>query len=244
MEPVDLDKMRASCRLAAEALAYADTWVKPRITTAEIDRAVHNFIVGRGARPAPLNYKGFPKSVCISTNDVVCHGIPDNTALKEGDIVNVDVTTILDGHFGDCNATFLVGEAKPEAKSFVLHANMAMWAGIHAVKPGTKLGEVGKAIEAYATQHGYSVVREFGGHGIGRIFHGKPHVNHFANDGGPVLVPGMTFTIEPMLNMGGREVRIDASDMWTVRTVDGSLSAQFENTVLVTEDGVEVLTRV
>jgi methionyl aminopeptidase len=174
---------------------------------------------------------------------VVCHGIPGSYVLQDGDIINVDVTTILDGHFGDCNATFEIGTPKPEVHTFILHTVMAMWAGIHAVKPGVRLGMVGQAIEAYAKKYGYSVVREFGGHGIGRIFHdNRMHVNHFANNDGPVLEPGMTFTIEPMLNMGGPEIKIDMGDMWTVRTMDGSLSAQYENTVLVTDDGVEVLT--
>src|SRR5579871_2567483 len=235
--------MRAACKSAAETLALAGNNLKPGMTTLDIDRIVHNDTVRRGGRPAPLNYRGFPKSCCTSPNEVICHGIPGPYVLKEGDIVNIDVTTILDGHFGDCNATFEIGETKPEVHTFVLHTCMAMWAGIHAVKPGIKLGQVGQAIEAYAKKHGYSVVRDFGGHGIGRIFHDtRLHVHHFANNDGPVLKRGDIFTIEPMLNMGGPEVKIDMGDMWTARTADGSLSAQFENTVLVTEDGVEVLT--
>jgi len=244
MQPVDMVKMRAACKAAAQTLHLAGSLLKPGITTADIDRIVHNDTVRRGGRPAPLNYRGFPKSCCTSVNDVVCHGIPGPLVLKEGDIVDIDVTTILDGHFGDTNATFYVGEVKPEVQHFVLCACSAMWQGIHAVKPGAKLGAIGKAIEAYATEHGYSVVRDFGGHGIGRIFHGKPHVNHFANNDQLVLTPGMLFTVEPMINMGKPEVKIDMGDMWTVRTADGSLSAQFENTVLVTDDGVEVLTRI
>jgi methionyl aminopeptidase len=240
---VDIDKMRAAGRAAAETLAYVANLVKPGMTTNDIDRLVHNDTIRRGGKPAPLNYRGFPKSCCTSPNDVVCHGIPDKTVLKEGDIVNIDVTTILDGHFGDCNATICVGKVSDDVMRFVAATAMAMWAGIHAIKPGVKLGEVGKAVEAYAKVNGYTVVREFGGHGIGRRFHDRPHVNHFANDEGPVLVPGMIFTVEPMLCMGSPEIKIDMGDLWTVRTVDGSWSAQFENTCLVTENGVEVLTR-
>lgn len=243
MQPVDIDKMRAACRSAAETLHLAGSLLKPGMTTNDIDRIVHNDTIRKGGKPAPLNYRGFPKSCCTSVNDVVCHGIPGPLILKEGDIINIDVTTILDGHFGDTNATFFVGKAAPEVEAFVVRVACAMWAGIHQVRPGAKLGEVGQAIEAYATREGFSVVREFGGHGIGRRFHDRPHVNHFANTEGPVLQPGMLFTVEPMINMGGRQVKIDM-DMWTVKTADGSLSAQFENTCLVTEDGVEVLTRI
>jgi methionyl aminopeptidase len=242
---VDMTKMRAACRAAAQTLHLAGSMLKPGMTTNDIDRIVHNDTVRRGGKPAPLNYRGFPKSCCTSVNDVVCHGIPDKTVLKEGDIVDIDVTTILDGHFGDCNATFMIGPVKPEVEAFVVRAAAAMWAGIHAVKPGARLNDVGRAIEAYATREGFSVVRDFGGHGIGRVFHdSKLHVHHFANNDNRVLVPGMLFTVEPMLNMGKADCRIDMGDMWTVRTVDGSLSAQFENTVLVTDDGVEVLTRI
>jgi methionyl aminopeptidase len=243
MQPADVNKMRAAGKLAAQTLQYAGTLVKPGITTGEIDRLVHNFTINNGGRPAPLNYRGFPKSCCISPNDVVCHGIPGPRVLVDGDIVNIDVTTILDGHFGDTNATFFVGTPKPEVVAFVNRAGSAMWVGIHQVKPGAKLCEVGQAIEAYARASGLTVVREFGGHGIGRRFHDVPHVNHYANDDQTVLIPGMTFTIEPMLNQGEPGVVLDMSDMWTVRTADGSWSCQFENTVLVTEDGVEVLTR-
>ena len=242
MQPVDLTKMRAACKAAANTLRWVGNMIKPGMTTAEIDRMVHNDTVRRGGRPAPLNYRGFPKSCCTSVNDVVCHGIPGPYVLKEGDIINVDITTILDGHFGDTNATICVGKVSDDAMRLIAATHQATWAGIHQVKPGAKLGEVGQAIEAYAKINGYSVVRDFGGHGIGTIFHAKPHVHHFANNDGPILVPGMTFTIEPMINAGGPEVKLDMADMWTARTADGSLSAQFEHTVLVTEDGVEVLT--
>ena len=242
MKEVDMDKMRAACRSAARTLHLAGSLLEAGMTTADVDRIVHNDTVRQGGKPAPLNYRGFPKSCCTSINDVVCHGIPDKTVLKDGDILNIDVTTILDGHFGDCNATFFIGTPKPEVEAFVTRVAMAMWAGIHQIRPGVNLGVVGQAVEAYANREGFSVVREFGGHGIGRIFHdSKLHVNHFANNDGPILKPGMIFTVEPMLNMGKPNVKIDM-DMWTVRTVDGSLSAQFENTCLVTEDGVEVLT--
>jgi len=242
MQPIDIAKMRAACRHAAQTLHLACTSVRPGMTTADIDRIVHNDTVRRGGRPAPLNYRGFPKSCCTSVNDVVCHGIPGPYVLKEGDIVNIDVTTILDGHFGDCNATVAVGRVSDEAMRLITVTHSAMLAGIQQVKPGAPLNAVGNEIQRLANVNGCSVVREFGGHGIGRIFHdNKLHVNHFAHTGGPILVPGMTFTIEPMINLGTADITIDA-DQWTVRTVDGSLSAQFEHTVLVTETGYEVLT--
>jgi methionyl aminopeptidase len=244
METIDINKMRAAGRLAYDTLMIAGSIIKPGITTGEIDRIVHNYTVQNGGKPAPLNYKGFPKSCCTSVNDVVCHGIPGPYLLQEGDIVNVDVTTILDGHFGDCNMTFCVGEVGSSVKEFVHHSASAMWQGIHTVRPGIFLNDIGRAIQSYAEKLGYSVVREFGGHGIGRIFHDSPHVSHFDTGvAGPVLKPGDIFTIEPMICMGQPDIYIEP-DGWTVKTRDGSWSSQFENTVLVTDDGFEVLTRV
>jgi methionyl aminopeptidase len=243
MQPVDLQKMRAACKAAAATLHLAGSLLRVGMTTDDIDRIVREDTFRRGGRPAPYNYRGFPKSVCTSPNDVVCHGVPGPYVLKDGDIVNVDVTTILDGHYGDTNATFFVGTPSAEALRLVTEVTQpAMWAGIHQIKPGVLLGAVGRAIQELVEARGCSVVREFGGHGIGRRFHDRPHVNHFGRGTeGPILKEGMTFTVEPMVNAGGREVYVEA-DGWTVRTKDGSLSAQFEMTVLVTHDGYEVLT--
>jgi methionyl aminopeptidase len=234
--------MRTACRAAAETLRYVGNLIKPGMTTADIDRLVHNDTVRRAGIPATLNYKGFPASCCTSVNDVVCHGIPGPYVLKEGDIVNVDVTTVLDGHYGDTNATFLVGEVDEEVKELVNRTAEAMWRGIHVVKPGAMLGEIGHAIQAYVEAFGYGVVREFGGHGIGTRFHLPPHVNHFGRGTeGPRLVPGMLFTVEPMVTLGQAAIYLE-DDGWTVRTHDGLPSAQYEHTVLVTETGYEVLT--
>jgi methionyl aminopeptidase len=243
MQPVDLTKMRAACRAAAETLRLAGSLLRVGMTTDDIDRVVREDTFRRGGRPAPYNYHGFPKSVCTSVNDVVCHGIPGPYVLKDGDIVNVDVTTILDGHFGDTNSTFFVGTPSTEALRLVTEVTQpAMWVGIRQIKPGVLLGAVGRAIQQRVEAQGCSVVREFGGHGIGRRFHDTPHVNHFGNGTeGPVLKEGDLLTVEPMVNLGGREVYVEA-DGWTVRTKDGSLSAQAEHTILVTHDGYEVLT--
>jgi len=238
---MDIDALRRACRAAAETLKVVGLAVKPGITTDDLNRIAHNDTLKRGGIPAPLNYHGFPKSVCTSVNEIVCHGIPGKYVLKEGDIVNIDVTTIIDGHFGDTNATFFVGSCSDEAKKLVRVTYEAMQLGISAVKPGQRLGVVGNAIQEHAEINGYTVVHEFGGHGIGTIFHGEPFVRHFANVEGPILTPGMTFTIEPMINVGKREVLLSDDD-WTVRTADRSLSAQFEHTVLVTDTGCEVLT--
>lgn len=238
---VDITKLRRACRSAAETLQATGMIVRAGMTTGDINDFVHNDTLHRGGIPAPLNYHGFPRSCCTSVNDVVCHGIPGPYVLQEGDIVNVDVTTIVDGHFGDTNATFTVGTCSVEAVKLVLASRLATLEGITAIRPGLPLGVVGKAIEAYVEARGYSVVREYGGHGIGTLFHASPHVNHFANDDGPVLHVGDVFTIEPMVNVGERAV-ILGDDGWTVRTADGSLSAQAESTVLVTDDGCEVLT--
>jgi len=238
---MDIDALRRACRAAAETLKVVGLAVKPGITTDDLNRIAHNDTLKRGGIPAPLNYHGFPKSVCTSVNEIVCHGIPGKYVLKEGDIVNIDVTTIIDGHFGDTNATFFVGSCSDEAKKLVRVTYEAMMHGINAVKPGQRLGVVGNVIQEHVELNGFTVVHEFGGHGIGTIFHGEPFVRHFANVEGPILEPGMVFTIEPMICMGKREVTID-DDGWTVRTLDGSLSAQWESTLIVTEYGAEVLT--
>jgi methionyl aminopeptidase len=241
--PKEIELMRAVCRLAAETLLLVGDKIGPGMTTLEIDRIVHEHTLSQGARPAPLNYKGFPKSVCTSINDIVCHGIPDETVLRNGDIVNVDVTHIFEGFHGDTSATFYIGTPSPKARHVVEVARRALEMGIAEVREGARLGDVGAAIQDYVEGEGCSVVRDFVGHGIGRKFHDAPQVKHYGKRGtGDRLRAGMTFTIEPMVNLGGWEVEVDATDKWTVRTADGTLSAQFEHTVLVTKTGVEVLT--
>lgn len=243
MREFNLEKMRAACRMAAETLRSTHDIIKPGITTDDINRFVHNFTIQRGGYPAPLNYRGFPKSVCTSVNDVVCHGIPGKLTLKEGDIVNVDVTTILDGHFGDTNATFLVGQVNEDVMRLVACASSALLAGIKQVKPGVSLNAIGTEIQRIAHINGYTTVREFGGHGIGTRFHTLPQVSHYdTGDDSIILKSGMIFTIEPMINMGTADVWLE-SDRWTVRTVDGMPSVQYEHTCLVTDDGVEILTK-
>lgn len=235
--------MRVVCRLAAETLLLVGEKIRPGMTTEDIDRLVYEDTVRQGARPAPLNYKGFPKSVCTSVNDIVCHGIPDGTVLENGDIVNVDVTHVYDGFFGDTSATFYVGTPSPEARHVVEVSRRALDVGIEQVRDGARLGDIGGAIQEYVESEGCSVVRDFVGHGIGRKFHEAPQVKHYGKRGtGDRLRRGMTFTIEPMVNLGGWEVEIDPHDQWTVRTADGTLSAQFEHTLLVTRDGCEILT--
>jgi methionyl aminopeptidase len=245
----DITAMRRAGAAAAATLARVGAAIRPGMSTAEIDRMVRRDTARRGGKPSQLGHRAsedgpaFPASVCTSVNQVVCHGIPRGTTiLRDGDIVNVDVTTDLDGWHGDCSATFYVGKPSPEARHLVETARRCRDAGIAAIRPGAWLGDIGAAILALATAEGCSVVREFGGHGIGRRMHLPPHVPHAAVAGtGPRLRAGMTFTVEPMLNLGGPEIAI-LDDGWTVVTADGSLSAQWEHTVLVTEDGVEILT--
>jgi methionyl aminopeptidase len=241
--PDEQDLMRQAGRLTADVLDMITPHVEAGVTTGELDRICHDYIVGRQeAIPAPLDYKGFPKSICTSINHVVCHGIPGDKRLKAGDIVNVDVTVIKDGFHGDSSRMFLVGKASVQAERLCRVAFEAMWEGIRQVRPGTRLGDIGHAVQAFAESHGYSIVREFCGHGIGRGFHEDPQVLHYGRHGeGLVLEPGMTFTIEPMVNAGRRHVKV-LPDGWTVVTKDHSLSAQWEHTVLVTAEGVEVLT--
>ena len=240
--PEEIDAMRPACRHAADALVYIERFIRPGITTNEINDLIHEFTIRAGARPAPLGYHGFPKSVCTSVNHVVCHGIPSDRKLREGDIVNVDVTSIIDGWHGDTSKTFLVGRVKPKARKVVEVAKRALEIGIAAVRPGARLGDIGHAIQSYVESQGCSVVREYCGHGIGRHFHEEPQVLHYGEPGtGLELVPGMVFTIEPMVNLGKPDVKV-LKDGWTVVTRDKSLSAQFEHTVAVTETGCEVLT--
>jgi len=240
--PKDVAAIRRAGRLVVATLDLVAARIRPGITTDDINTWVHEFTVQNGAVPAPLNYRGFPKSVCVSVNEVICHGIPGERVLKEGDIANVDVTSILDGYYADANKTFFVGEPGPEARKIVGVARECLRRGVGMVKAGNTVGDIGWAIQAYAESQGCSVVREFVGHGVGFDFHEPPQVPHFGQKGaGLELIPGMVFTIEPMINLGRKELRILA-DEWTAVTRDGSLSAQFEQTVLVTPDGCESLT--
>jgi methionyl aminopeptidase len=240
--PREIEAMREVSRMAGETLLAVADLVRPGVTTDEINTFVHADTLKRGARPAPLNYKGFPKSVCTSVNEVVCHGIPSDRVLRDGDIINIDVTHIYKGFHGDTSATFYVGEPSADAKKVVEVARRSLELGIQQVKPGGRLGDIGAAIQEFAEGHGCSVVRDFVGHGIGRKFHDEPKVLHYGRWGkGERLKTGMTFTIEPMINLGDWQVEV-LDDQWTAVTADGSLSAQFEHTVLVTDSGVEVLT--
>jgi len=238
----DFAPMRAAGRLAAETLDMITAHVRPGITTQSIDTLCHDFITAHGAVPAPLNYRGYPKSVCISINHVVCHGIPGDRLLVSGDILNIDVTVILDGWFGDSSRMYCAGPPSTKARNLIEATHEALLRGVAAVKPGATLGDIGHVIQVYVEQQRFGVVRDFCGHGIGRKFHEAPNVLHFGRAGeGPRLRPGMFFTIEPMVNAGRPEVKI-LEDGWTAVTRDRSLSAQFEHMVGVTETGVEVFT--
>lgn len=239
----EIELMRESCRLAAEVLERAGELVKPGITTDEINTFVHDLTIRSGAIPSPLNYHGFPKSVCTSVNDVVCHGIPGNQVLKEGDIINIDVTCLLNGYHGDTSRTYAVGAVSKEAKQLMDVTERAMDDGIAAAVPGGYFGDIGEAIQSLVDEFGYGIVREFCGHGIGRGFHEDPHVLHYrSRSRGDRIREGMVFTVEPMLNLGAAGIYVE-KDGWTVRTKDGSLSAQYEHTVAITRNGPEVLTR-
>ena len=246
----DIEKMRQAGRLAAEVLQVVAPFVKPGVTTEELDRICHDHIVNvQGAIPANVGYRGYPKTVCTSVNNVICHGIPSAAkVLKDGDIVNIDVTVIKDGWHGDNSRMFIVGEASIAARRLCQVTFEAMWRGIVKVKPGARLGDIGHAIQSFAEHAGYSVVREFCGHGVGARFHEEPQVLHYGRPGTlETLVPGMIFTVEPMINAGKRDIKEDRKgnrpyDGWTIVTRDRSLSAQWEHTVLVTETGYEVLT--
>ena len=242
--PEGFEGMRRAGRLAAETLDYITPYVRPGVTTGELDRLCHDFIVSHNAVPAPLNYRGFPKSICTSINHVVCHGIPtDQKKLANGDIINIDVTVILDGWYGDTSRMFLVGDKVPvKAKRLVEVTYEAMMRGIEVVRPGATLGDIGHAIQTFVESHRFSVVRDFCGHGLGRRFHTAPSVLHYGRPGtGLVLEEGMFFTIEPMVNAGRYDVKI-LDDGWTAVTRDRSLSAQFEHSLGVTSDGYEIFT--
>ena len=238
-----IEKIRAASRLAAQARELVGTHVAPGVTTDELDRVGHEFLCDHGAYPSTLGYKGFPKSLCSSVNEVVCHGIPDARVIEDGDIVNIDITAYLDGVHGDTNATFLAGDVDEESRLLVARTHEALDRAIKAVRPGRRVSVIGRVIESYARRFGYGVVREFTGHGIGSAFHSGliiPHYDEPRFD--DEILPGMTFTIEPMLNLGTHEW-VMWDDGWTVVTADGRRSAQFEHTLLVTADGAEVLTQ-
>jgi methionyl aminopeptidase len=241
--PDEQEKMRVAGRLAAQVLEMIGPHVRPGVTTERLDRICHEYIVGeQRAIPAPLDYNGFPRSICTSVNHVVCHGIPGPKMLKSGDIVNIAITVIKDGFHGDTSAMFLVGEASVLAQRLTRVTRDALFIGVNMVRPGVRLGDIGAAIQTYVEREGFSVVREYCGHGIGRVFHEDPQVLHYGTPGtGLVLEPGMCFTIEPMVNAGKRHVKL-LPDGWTVVTKDHSLSAQWEHTLLVTETGHEILT--
>jgi methionyl aminopeptidase len=244
----DIAQMRVACRLASEVLEFVTPYVFAGVTTAELDRLCHDYMVNvQRTVPASLNYQppGFPpypKATCISVNDVVCHGIPGEKVLKNGDILNIDLAVIKNSHFGDTSRMFVVGQGSILANRLVQTTYECMWLGIDQVRPGAHVGDIGHAIQKHAEARGYSVVREYCGHGIGTVFHDEPQILHYGRPGtGEELQPGMIFTVEPMINAGRREVRT-MPDQWTVKTRDRSLSAQWEHTVLVTETGYEVLT--
>lgn len=241
--PDEIERMRTAGRLAADVLQMIQPHVIAGVSTAELDEICHNYIVNeQDCVPAPLNYKGFPRSICTSVNHVVCHGIPGDRKLKDGDIVNIDITVIKEGFHGDTSKMFLVGEPSIRAKRLVEITYQCMVLGIRMIKPGMQLGDIGHAIQKHAESSKYSVVREYCGHGIGRVFHEEPQVLHYGQPGtGLALEAGMTFTVEPMINIGKRHVKL-LPDEWTVVTRDRSLSAQWEHTILVTDDGYEVLT--
>jgi methionyl aminopeptidase len=239
-----VERMRQAGRAAREVLLEVGAAVRPGVTTDELDRICHDACIARGGYPSPLHYKGFPKSLCTSINEIICHGIPDDRVLLDGDIVNCDVTIFLNGVHGDCNATFLVGDVDAAGRDLVRVTEEAMWKGIDAVRPGGRVNDIGRAIQDHAEAHGFGVVRAFVGHGIGEGFHTAPSIPHFYDPNADApLVAGMTFTIEPMITEGSWELGRIWADGWTAPTRDLSRTAQFENTLLVTTSGAEVLTR-
>ena len=240
--PEQIEGIRRCGELLLSIMDGVEKMIRPGLKTDDINTFVHEETIRAGAVPAPLNYRGFPKSVCVSINEVICHGIPSDRVLKDGDIVNVDITPILNGYYADANKTFFVGTPGPDARKIVAIAAESLKRGIEVVAPGATLGDIGHAIQSYAEGQGCSVVREFVGHGVGIDFHEQPQVLHFGRPGrGVALVPGMVFTIEPMINLGKKDLHV-LEDRWTAVTNDGSLSAQFEQTILVTEEGYESLT--
>jgi methionyl aminopeptidase len=238
----DLEKMKKACKLAKKALDFVGSYVSDGISTIELDSLCSDFIIANNSVSATLNYKGFPKSICTSVNDVICHGIPCEYKLKSGDIINIDITVNLDGWYGDTSRTFIVGECTKLATSLVEVAEKAMYVGIEAVKQFGYFSDIGNAIQDFVDKFGFSIVRDYCGHGIGDVFHSSPTVTHYKTfEKGPQILPGMFFTIEPMINAGSHKSKV-LSDGWTVVTVDKSLSAQFEHTIAVTEQSVEILT--
>ncbi len=239
----EIEAIRVSSQMAAETLLIVGDQLRAGMTTDDINTIVHDDTLRRGATPSPLNYKGFPKSVCTSVNHIVCHGIPSAQVLKNGDIINVDVTTFFNGFHGDTSATFFIGTPSPSARHVTEICRKALDLGIAEVKDGARFGDIGAAIQQYVEASGCSVVRDFVGHGIGRRFHEPPQVKHYGRRGtGERMRAGMVFTIEPMVNEGGWEIEVDERDRWTVTTADRSLSAQFEHTIVVTKSGCEILT--
>lgn len=243
--PEQIEGIRRAGVLNTAVLDMIAEHIKAGISTEDINTLVHEFTVGHGGIPAPLNYEGFPKSVCVSVNDVVCHGIPSaDEILQEGDIVNVDVTTILDGYFADASRMFIIGKTSPEKEKLVQVAKECLEIGMEAAKPYCFVGDIGNAIAHHAHKNGFTIVRDLCGHGTGNHFHEEPDVEHYGRKGtGMLLVPGMVFTIEPMVNMGDWQVVVDEEDGWTVYTEDYSPSAQWEHTLLMTEDGLEIITK-
>ncbi len=240
-----IEKIKESANINNAVLDLVAKEIKEGMTTDDIDKIVHDFTISQGAIPAPLGYGGFPKSVCTSINSEICHGIPSkDVVIKDGDIINVDVSTIYNGYYSDASRMFMIGNVSEESKRLVEVTKECLYKGIEAVKPWEHIGAIGAAIQEHAEKNGYSVVRDFGGHGIGLKFHEDPFVFHIGKkDEGMILVPGMIFTIEPMINQGDYELYIDADNEWTAYTEDGKLSAQWEHMVLVTEDGVEILSK-
>ena len=243
--PAQIDGIRKSCKLAGQTLREVAPFVKAGVTTDYLNDIAEQFMRDNGAIPATIGYHGYTKASCISVNDVICHGIPGNLTLKDGDILNVDVTTILGGYFGDNSTMFTVGEVTDHAKKLIEVTKECLRLGIEQCKPGKRIGDIGYVINNYAVKHGYSTVYEFCGHGVGLKFHEEPEVSHIADaNTGPIMQPGMIFTIEPMINAGKARAKVDKNDGWTARTIDGKLSAQFEHTILVTPTHAEVLTDV
>jgi methionyl aminopeptidase len=244
--PEQIEGIRKSSQLAGNVLKMIEGYIKEGVSTEYLDNIIEEYIRDHGAIPATLGYHGYPKSSCISLNEVVCHGIPDpTTIIKEGDIFNIDVTTILDGYFGDTSNMYSIGEISPKASELIEVTRHCLDLGIQQVRPGNRFGNIGFAISRYAKMKGFSVVYEFCGHGCGIEFHEEPQVEHVSRKNtGPKMEPGMTFTIEPMINVGKPRTKVDKNDGWTARTIDNKLSAQFEHTILVTETGFDVLTDV
>jgi methionyl aminopeptidase len=241
--PEIIEKLRVAGRAAAEILAETASHIAPGVTTDELDAICHQLCIDAGGYPSPLNYHGYPKSLCTSVNEIICHGIPDSRALLEGDIVNLDVTCYVNGVHGDTNATFFVGEVEPDSRMLVKVTEECLWHGIEAVKPGRPLSDIGRAIENHAKKHKLGVVRAFIGHGIGEQFHTDVQVLHYYDERASMIMrPGMTFTIEPMITLGTWQHKMVFDDDWTAATADGKRTAQYEHTLLVTDDGVDVLT--